>query len=258
LIRLFALALFLAVASPAALAQATDGFADALKAGKADPAIAAAINAKDRSMESRVRDKDRYTEAILHEAAIKPGMRVLDVGSGGGTLALLFSTLVGDKGHVDIHNTPGWINQFPGMDADVQKRRIKRDNIGWITAAWDAIPVQPDSYDVIMLGQVYHDTFLEAADIQKMNASLFAMLKPGGRLVIEDHDANPEMPLGQQANLHRISHGDVTGQLTRAGFVLKELLLHDSPNDDVRFNVFTPTVRSRTDRFIAVFQKPAG
>ena len=59
-----------------------------------------------------------------------------------------------------------------------------------------------------------------------------------------------------QANLHRISHGDVTGQLLRAGFVLKEMILIESEYDDRRFNVFRPGVRGRTDRFIATLEKP--
>ena len=77
------------------------------------------------------------------------------------------------------------------------------------------------------------------------------------RLVIEDHDASPTMPLAEQAYLHRVSHGDVTGQLLRAGFRATDMILMDSTYDDRRFNVFRPGVRGRTDRFIAVFEKPA-
>lgn len=82
------------------------------------------------------------------------------------------------------------------------------------------------------------------------------MLKPGGRLVIEDHDAIETMSLGEQVYLHRISHGDVTGQLLRAGFRETDMILMKSGHDDRRFNVFRPTLRGRTDRFIAVFEKP--
>jgi predicted methyltransferase len=64
------------------------------------------------------------------------------------------------------------------------------------------------------------------------------------------------MHLAQQVGLHRISHGDVTGQLMRAGFVLNDMILIESEYDDRRFNVFRPGVRGRTDRFIAVFGKP--
>ena len=60
----------------------------------------------------------------------------------------------------------------------------------------------------------------------------------------------------EQVDQHRISHGDVTGQFLKAGFALKEMVLIDSEFDDLKFNVFWPTVRGRTDRFIAVFEKP--
>ena len=91
---------------------------------------------------------------------------MLDVGSGGGYLALLFSSLVGETGHVDIHNTPGWINQFPGMDPDApaplhqaRQYRLHHRRAGTTSAS------APSSYDVIVMGQVYHDALLEGANI---------------------------------------------------------------------------------------------
>lgn len=257
--RALAFILALALAAPAIaqdIAPRTN-VAELRKEAKADPAIKAALADPKRTMESRLRDDGRMTDLILKEAAAKPGDRVLDVASGGGYLALLFSTLVGPKGHVDIHNTPGWIVQFPFMDPDVQKQSIKRPNIGWITTSWNELDAPANSYDLIMLGQVYHDIILESGDFIALNDRFFKMLKPGGRLVIEDHDAIETMPLAEQAYLHRVSHGDVTGQLLRAGFRATDMVLMDSTYDDRRFNVFRPGVRGRTDRFIAVFEKLA-
>ncbi len=257
------LALALALpASAQAVPEPRTNFAELQKQAAADPAIKAVLADTARAMEARLRDEPRMTALILKEAGPKPGMRVLDVGSGGGYLALLFAKLVGGSlgagGHVDIHNTPGWINQFPSMDPEFQKARMKHANIGWITEAWNNIPSEPkDSYDIIVLGQVFHDVGLEAGDYGLMCNTFFGLLKPGGRVVIEDHDAIETMPLAQQVNLHRISHGDVTGLMLRAGFAHTGMVLMDSSYDDRRFNVFRPGVRGRTDRFIAVFEKPA-
>jgi predicted methyltransferase len=193
---------------------------------------------------------------ILKAAEARPGQRVLDIGSGGGYLALLFSTLVGDKGHVDIHNTPGWINQFPSMDPEAMKRRIARANVGYITEAWNGIPLAKNTYDLVTMGEVYHDVVLEGGNWEALDQEIFDLLKPGGRLVVEDHDAIPEMYLAQQANLHRISHGDVEGHFLRAGFKLESVQLFDSKYDDEKMNVFYPGVRGRTDKFIATFVKP--
>ncbi len=247
----------LLVLAPAALAQETPADIPALrKAAMSDPAIKAALTDRSRAMESRLDDDGRMIEIILKAIDAKPGEKAIDVGSGSGYLALLVSTMVGPKGHVDMHNTPGWINQFPTMEPERQKIRIKQPNIGWVTTTWTDISGAPDSYDIIVMGQVYHDVFLEGESNDAMNEKLFAMLKPGGRVVVEDHDAIETMPLAQQVGLHRISHGDVTGQMIRAGFTLKTMTLLESTHDDRRFNVFRPGVRGRTDRFVAVFEKP--
>lgn len=259
MIRAGLIALLLAVATTATAQEApaprTD-IAALRKEAKADPAIKAALADPSRPMESRLRDDTRMVELILKAASAKPGDRVLDVGAGGGYLALLFSTLVGEKGHVDIHNTPGWINQFPSMEVERQKVYVKRPNIGWLTAPWTELTGAPESYDIMVMGQVYHDVLLEGESPDLMNQHLVAMLKPGGRIVIEDHDAIPEMDIRAQAYLHRISNGDVTGQMARAGMALKQMILIESKYDDRRFNVFRPGVRGRTDKFIAVYEKP--
>jgi len=219
-----------------------------------------ALKAPDRSMEHRLRDEKREVRKIIETAwpALRPltGNRVLDVASGGGYLAMIYSTLVGPNGHVDIHNTPGWIAQFPGMDAERQRSWIKRENIRWVTSPWHELDALDQSYDLILLGQVYHDIVLEGGDAEALNRRFFDMLTPGGRVVVEDHDAIETMPLVQQVNLHRISKGDVIGQFLRAGFELAGEAAIESRYDDRKMNVFWPNVRGRTDRYILVFEKP--
>jgi predicted methyltransferase len=227
------------------------------KEAKADVAIRKAMADSSRTMDARLRDDRRMVELILRAGAAEAGDRVLDVGAGGGYLALLFSGIVGDAGHVDIHNTPGWIAQFPSMEIARQQEHITRKNVGWIMKSWQELDAPAESYDLIVLGQVWHDVILEGGDYPQLAERFFAMLKPGGRVVVEDHDALPEMDLGRQVGLHRISHGDVTGQFLRAGFVLKEVVLIESTFDNRKFNVFQPTVRGRTDRFVSVFEKVA-
>lgn len=222
--------------------------------------IDAALKAPDRSMEHRLRDENRQVRKIIETAwpTLLPltGARVLDVASGGGYLAMIYSSLVGPSGHVDMHNTPGWIAQFPSMEPERQRSWVKRENIGWVTLPWNDLDAPDRSYDLILLGQVYHDIVLEGGDVETLNKRLFDMLTPGGRVVVEDHDAIETMPLVEQVNLHRISKGDVTGHFLRAGFRQVDVAEIESRYDTRKMNVFWPTVRGRTDRFIAVFEKP--
>ncbi|MEP7055196.1 MAG: methyltransferase domain-containing protein [Actinomycetota bacterium] len=53
-----------------------------------------------RRLESQARVIDPITRRFLLEAGVVPGMRVLDVGSGGGDVALLLADLVGPGGEV--------------------------------------------------------------------------------------------------------------------------------------------------------------
>ncbi|MEZ5937716.1 MAG: methyltransferase domain-containing protein [Hyphomonadaceae bacterium] len=218
--------------------------------------IEAAIEAPDRPPDHRVRDDARKPDNMF-PAETLGGARVLDIGAGGGYLALIASTLVGPNGHVDIQNTPGWINQFPSIDPEVMRTRIHRDNIGYIVANWNDLPGEPGSYDLVLMGQVFHDVMLEGGDPVAMLRRLHDLLKPGGRLVIEDHRADAAMPPARQVSLHRIDPGLVSEMLTQAGFVDIAQTDLDSPDDDPRFNVFKPGVRGRTSRFWISARTPA-
>lgn len=226
------------------------------KEAKNDRAVRVAIGDLSRSMEALLKDDKRDVAIILKASKAKAGDRVLDLGSGNAYLALLFSTLVGPSGHVDIHNTPSWIAQLPRMAEAAQRKWIKRANVGWIIKSWNEIEAPADTYDVVVLGRIYHDIIVEGGDIELIGQRIFSMLKPGGHVLVEDHDADPEMPLQKQAFLHRVSHQNTAKHFMAAGFDMNELILFESAVDDARFNVIWPGVRGRTSHYIAVFQKP--
>jgi len=257
--RAFSLAILLSLA-PIAVAQdmlAPRTDIDALrKEAMADRAIRAAVADPSRSMESALKDDRRDVRVILKASKVKVGDRVLDIGSGGAYLAVLFSSLVGPAGHVDIHNTPSWIAQFPRMAKEKQSKWITNPNVGWVAQAWNDIEAPAESYDLVVLGRVYHDVLVESGDHELLNQRIFAMLKPGGRVLVEDHDADPEMRVDKQVFLHRIGRDHVTEHFTSAGFALTEMILFDSKDDNQTTDVFRPGVRGKTDHYIAVFQKP--
>ncbi|OYW36912.1 MAG: hypothetical protein B7Z42_11410 [Brevundimonas sp. 12-68-7] len=100
------------------------------------------------------------------------------------------------------------------------------------------------------------DGFTDAS--AKVNAAVFAALKPGGLYVIVDHAATSGAGLGVADTLHRIDIADVRREVEAAGFVLEAesgILL--DPADPLTTNVFDPAIRGRTSQFVLKFRKPA-
>jgi predicted methyltransferase len=89
-------------------------------------------------------------------------------------------------------------------------------------------------------------------------SKLFAALKPGGVVVVEDHVANPGGDPAQVVDsLHRIDPAVVRRDFEKAGFVFdaeSRLLAH--PDDDHTKLVFDESIRGRTDQFLYRFRKP--
>ena len=134
------------------------------------------------------------------------------------------------------------------------------DDVSGIRSAIGA-PEFPSGMDLIFTNQNYHDLHLRpfAADTAaKVNAAVFAALKPGGYYVVIDHYAAAGAGLEAAHTLHRIDIADVKREVEAAGFVLdgeSDILKNDT--DPLTANVFDGSVRGHTSQFMLRFRKPA-
>lgn len=235
---------------------------DAVVAGDVDIYAAAVANA-DRPEADRSRDAGRKPAEVLEFFGIYPGMRVLDVFSGGGYYTELVSYLVGAEGHIVAHSNNAYL-RFVGDEFKARHADNRLPNADVLMAENNELELEADQFDAILIILGYHDMYWVAPDkdwlkidIPRLHAELYKSLKPGGILGVVDHRADAGSPPETGGTLHRIDPAIVIAGLGKAGFVLdaESDLLH-TVDDDYNKNVFDPAVRGKTDRFVLRFTKP--
>jgi arsenite methyltransferase len=110
--------------------------------------------------------------------AIKAGDRVLDIGSGSGTDALVASTLVGPWGKVfGLDMTEAMLNKARDNAAE-----MKASNVEFLKGNAENIPLPKASVDVVTSNGVLN----LVPDKPRAFAEIFRVLRPGGSIQISD------------------------------------------------------------------------
>ncbi|MFO1407882.1 MAG: methyltransferase domain-containing protein [Steroidobacteraceae bacterium] len=239
--------------------------ADAPGAPAAAAAIAAAIASPDRPESDREQDPRRQPQQVLEFAGVAPGMDVIDVFAAGGYYTELLARTVGVKGQVIAYNNPPYA-AFAAKGIEARYAGGRLGNVRQVTATIEALELRPDSLDLALFVMSYHDLYWRpddgswpTTDPAQLLAKLYAALRPGAAVVIEDHVANPGGSPDQVVNaLHRIDPAVVRSDFERAGFVFDgESRVLANPADDHTKAVFDDAVRGHTDRFLFRYRKPA-
>jgi predicted methyltransferase len=118
-------------------------------------------------------------------------------------------------------------------------------------------PAPPDAhdFDLITFLFFYHDTTYMNVDRAEMNRKLFAVLKPGGLLVIADHSASTGQGTSVGKTLHRIEESTLRQEIEAAGFrLVAEGDFWRAPDDTHDFPSYRPIMP--VDNFVLKFQKP--
>lgn len=208
-----------------------------------------------RPAEETARDPLRHPAEMLAFAQVRPGDRIADIRPGAGYFTRLFSAVAGPSGHV--------YDFIPNLTAARENARTdaliaEYSNISRVNGALDAM-TYPEPLDLVFVSQEYHDFHIPRfeTDVARMNAAIFAALKPGGRYVVIDHQAAPGTGINAVETLHRIEGAQLRREVEAAGFVFEdESMAVANPDDDHSLNVFDEAIRGRTDQFVYRFRKP--
>jgi predicted methyltransferase len=225
------------------------------------PAIRASVDAKDRSPADRALDDGRHPAETLAFFGIAPGMRVAELGAGGGYTTELLARVVGPRGVVYGQNSPLILSRF--AEKPWGERLAKKVNANVVRADRefdDPLPPDARDLDAVILILFYHDTVWMQTDRARMNKAIFAALKPGGVFGIVDHSAREGSGLADVQTLHRIEEKIVRDEVEKAGFRLAaEATFLKNPSDPRDWNA-SPRVaaekRGTSDRFVLRFVKP--
>jgi demethylmenaquinone methyltransferase/2-methoxy-6-polyprenyl-1,4-benzoquinol methylase len=111
-----------------------------------------------------------YRRAALERAGLRPGMNVLDVGTGTGLTALAAIEITGDPEHVT------GVDPSPGMLA---ASKVPQSSPRLAGSA-ERLPVASNSFDFVSMGYALR----HVADLDTAFAEFLRVLRPGGRLAL--------------------------------------------------------------------------
>ena len=159
-------------------------------------------------LERRERVDEEEPDLALRLLRVARGATVADIGAGSGYMTVRLAKIVGPTGRVYANDIQ------PGMLELLQKNveKNKLTNVTPVLGAMDDPKLPPDSIDLAIMVDVYH----ELSQPQRMLQRLRESLKTGGRLVLWEYRAeDPNVPI---LPLHKMSKAQVKLELEAEGF----------------------------------------
>ena len=241
------IAALLALAAPTLAAAATP-----IEAAIADPA---------RTDKDRERDVREKPAEVMAFAGVKPGMTVVDMFAGGGYYTELLAGVVGSTGKVlSVNNVP--YANYAKDDIKARFTEGRLTNVERRLVEMSSIHFPPKSVDLIYICMSYHDAFWvdekegwPDIDTDGFIESMKRMLKPGGKLLIIDHNAAPGTGKEIAGKLHRLNEDWSKKSLIAHGFIFDRSydgLRHK--DDQLDKMVFDPAVKGKTDRYVHLYR----
>ena len=182
-------------------------------------------------------------------AEVKPGEKVLDLGSGGGIDCFLAAQAAGPEGHVyGVDMTPEMLKL-----ARENAGKLDAQNVTFLLGKIEAVPLPDDEIDLIISNCV----IALAPDKRLVFDEILRLLKPGGRFVVSDVVSETEVPEDARKDMAEwvscIGGADLKSRyldrIVDAGFERTEILTEerfasDRTDDDWRASLRSVTVRA--------------
>ena len=209
---------------------------ESVKPGINRPYLDAELKVDDwlKRFEVESREVFHGRKAILKACAIKPGMRVADIGAGTGLFTRMFAQAVGPDGWVyAVDIAPAFLGHI-----HARAKQEGQANISTILCPEDSVGLPPESIDLAFVCDVYHHFEYPRSTM----ASLVKAMKPGATLVVIDF-----------IRIEGVSSDWVFGHV-RAG---EEVFRKEIEDAGLEFKerIELPEVK---DNYILRFVKPAG
>jgi predicted methyltransferase len=235
-------------------AAATVGIAAADK--KSVGAIENAVSGSWRSDDAKARDAERHPVDALAFWGLKPGMAILEIQPGGGWWTEILAPYAKlTKG--EFYATAADLDD-PALSENAKKGRAdfaakyadenvygKVNLVNW---GPKAAPLPADKFDFVLLARGMHGWIRQGVADANL-AKIFAGVKPGGILAIEQHRA----PANQDPSVFNgyVPEQTVIDLATKAGFKLdakSEINANPKDTKDHPFGVWTlPPVRQSSE-----------
>jgi predicted methyltransferase len=230
--------------------------------GDVPEAIRDAIAAQDRSEKDRALDAGRKPGEVLAFFKIAPGQRIAELFAATGYTTELMARVIGDSGKVYAQNTKEILDRFAREPLTERLAKpVMKNTVSIEQPADKPFPPDAKNLDAVICILNYHDFVWLKVDRAKMNAAVFAALKPGGVYGVVDHSAEKGSGLRDVQTIHRIDEEEVKKEILAAGFKLdaeSEVLRNAADTRDWNASPGAAAEkRGTSDRFTYRFIKPA-
>lgn len=203
-------------------------------------ALAVTIRAQEpdaRQIAQERQDAEAEAPKLVDVLELKPGMTVADVGSGGGAMTVVLGKRIGTGRVFATDVTASALRQT--------REYVKKEgltNVTVIEGAQAATNLPDACCDAVFLRNVFH----HVTEPVPFNKSLYASLKPGGRLAIIDFPPEKGSKLFQGVPANRGGHGIpvsvLVDEMQSAGFTHVRTI-DNWPDGDKKINVFLALFR---------------